>query len=266
MGADILFEHARGVATLTLNRPDRKNAITPPMWTELATLFDRVAVEPSVRVLVVTGAGGAFSSGADLATMAADIGSGARPPALDQMRAVSRAVLALQRLPKPTIASVPSVAVGGGWNLALACDLVIAARSARFSQIFTTRGLSIDVGGSWMLPRLVGLQKAKELAFMATIISAAEADELGLVNLVVPDEALAATVSEWAQRLAAGPPVALSLTKVLLNQSLELGLEHALDAEASAQALNHATDDTAEALNAFVEKREPRFAGGSTTL
>jgi enoyl-CoA hydratase/carnithine racemase len=262
---DILLEHAGGVATLTLNRPDRRNAITPTMWTELARLLDRVADEPSMRVLVVTGAGGAFSSGADLAT-SDGIRSGAAPLALDQMRAVSRAVLALQRLPKPTIASVPGVAVGGGWNLALACDLVIAAERARFSQIFTKRGLSIDVGGSWVLPRLVGLQKAKELAFMATMLTAAEAEALGLVNLVVPDDALAEAVAEWAERLAAGPAVALSLTKTLLNQSLGLGLEQALDAEASAQALNRMTDDTAEALNAFVERREPRFAGGPTPI
>jgi enoyl-CoA hydratase/carnithine racemase len=263
--ADILLEQAGGVATVTLNRPHRRNAITPSMWTDLASLFDRVAGEPSVRVLVVTGAGGAFSSGADLA-VSDGIRNGTPPLALDQMRAVSRAVLALQRLPKPTIASVPGVAVGGGWNLALACDLVIAAQSARFSQIFTKRGLSIDVGGSWVLPRLVGLQKAKELAFMATMLTAAEAEALGLVNLVVPDDTLAEAVAEWAERLAAGPAVALSLTKTLLNQSLGLGLEQALDAEASAQALNRMTDDTAEALNAFVERREPRFAGGPTPI
>ena len=167
----------------------------------------------------------------------------------------------LRRLPQPTIAKVRGVAVGAGMNMALLCDLVVAGDTARFSEIFARRGLTIDFGGSWVLPRRIGLHRAKELALFADIIDAAEADRIGLVNRVVPDGELDAFVDDWARRLAAGPPIALAQTKRLLDNAIGVTLEQALDDEGAAQSVNFGTGDTAEAVRAFVDKRQPEFKG-----
>ena len=177
------------------------------------------------------------------------------------MRSVSAAIEALHAVPQPVVARVAGVCVGVGLNLALCCDLVIASDDARFSEIFVRRGLSIDGGGSWVLPRVVGLLRAKQLALLGDIIPAAEAERLGLVTRVVPRVDLDETVAELAGRLAAGPPLALSMTKRLLDQSAQVTLAQALEAEAKAQAVNFSTRDTAEAMRAFVQRREPRFEG-----
>jgi 2-(1,2-epoxy-1,2-dihydrophenyl)acetyl-CoA isomerase len=169
--------------------------------------------------------------------------------------------LRLHRIPKPTIAKVGGVAAGAGMSMALGCDLVVASDTARFSQIFSKRGLSIDFGASWLLPRLIGLHRAKELAFFADIIDAHEAEAFGLVNRVVPADQLDGLVDDWAARLAAGPPLALSMTKTMLNASLGLSMDQALEEETRSQAVNFATADTTEALTAFLEKRQPRFEG-----
>jgi len=245
-----------GVVTLTLNRPERKNAMNAAMFNELLAVFREVDASTSDRVLVITGAGDAFCSGADLG----DRGSDTRP-ALARLHWVADIALALHRIPKPVIAKVNGVAVGAGMNLALGCDLIIASDNARFSEIFARRGLSIDFGGSWLLPRLIGMHRAKELAFFADIISAKEAAELGLVNRVLPASQLDAFVADWADRLAAGPPLALSMTKRLLTNSFTTTMDEALEAEGLAQSVNTATEDTAEAIRAFLEKREPRFKG-----
>ena len=177
------------------------------------------------------------------------------------MRRVNDACIALQRLPQPTIAKVRGVAVGAGCNLALGCDLVVASATARFSEIFARRGLSLDFGGSWLLPRRIGMHRAKELALLAEIVSAGDALEMGLVNRVLPDSEVDSFVDSWALKLAAGPPIALAQTKRLLNNALNVTLEEALDDEAAAQTINFATSDTAEAMRAFIEKREPKFIG-----
>ncbi len=248
-------ERAGGVVTVTLNRPEKKNAANATMWRELGECFRDVTARDDDRVVVITGAGDAFCSGADLSS----VGPNATPLAL--MRGVGDVALALHRLPKPTIAKVNGVAAGAGVNLAICCDLVVASDGARFSEIFARRGLSIDFGGSWLLPRLVGLHRAKELTLLADMISAAEAAEIGLVNRVVAAAELDDFVAGWAQRLANGPPIALSMSKSLLNQSFEVSMAQALDDEGRCQAVNFATADTAEALAAFVDKREPRFLG-----
>jgi 2-(1,2-epoxy-1,2-dihydrophenyl)acetyl-CoA isomerase len=192
----------------------------------------------------------------------ATVGEGERPPhALASMRHVGDVCLALYRLPQPTIAKVRGVAVGAGMNLAMVCDLVVASDTARFSEIFARRGLSIDFGGSWVLPRRVGMHRAKELALFAEIIGAAEAERIGLVNHVVPDAELDEFVAGWAQKLAGGPPIALAQTKRLLNNAVGITLEQALDEEAAAQAVNLSTSDTKEAVRAFLEKRTPSFTG-----
>lgn len=249
-----------GVVTVTMNRPARKNAANPTMWAELKATFAEVAANRGDRAMVLTGAGDAFCSGADLGADGA-ISGAPGDPYLQQMRVLGEVALQLHHIPKPTIAKVGGVAAGAGMSMALGCDLVVASDTARFSQIFAKRGLSVDFGSSWLLPRVIGLHRAKELAFFADIISAQEAAEIGVVNRVVPAAELDAFVDDWARRLAEGPPLALSMTKSMLNQSLSLSLDEALDSEARSQTLNFASKDFAEAVSAFHEKRVPRFEG-----
>jgi 2-(1,2-epoxy-1,2-dihydrophenyl)acetyl-CoA isomerase len=252
----IIERTASGVATVTLNRPQKKNAVNAAMWNELLEVFREVDARDEDRVLIVTGAGGEFCSGADLGVE----GERERHQLL-RMHHLNNVALALHRLTKPTIAKVRGVAAGAGLNLGLGCDLVVAGETARFSQIFARRGLAIDFGGSWILPRLVGLHKAKELALFADIIDAREAERMGLVNRVVADGELDAFVASWAERLAAGPPLALAMTKRLLNDGLGTDFAAALDAEAMAQSVTIVTDDVREAFSAFFEKRTPEFKG-----
>jgi enoyl-CoA hydratase/carnithine racemase len=256
----VQLERSGGIVTVTWSNPAKKNAIPASAWPELEATFREVAQRRDDRCVVVTGEGDDFSSGADVTGDAASEAAEARHP-LQAMRSIAGAIEALHALPQPVVARVAGVCVGIGLNLALACDLVIASDDARFSEIFVRRGLSIDGGGSWSLPRTVGLLRAKELALLGDIIPAAEAERVGLVTRVVPRSELDATVAELAGRLAAGPPLALSMTKRLLDQSAQVTLAQALEAEAQAQTVNFATKDTAEAMLAFVERREPRFEG-----
>jgi 2-(1,2-epoxy-1,2-dihydrophenyl)acetyl-CoA isomerase len=256
----LIVERDDGVVTVTMNRPARKNAANGTMWRELMATFEDVAADRHDRVMVLTGAGDAFCSGADLGDPA-DVAGRPGDPYLVQMRALADVALRLHRFPKPTIAKVGGVAAGAGMSMALGCDLVVAADTARFSQIFSKRGLSVDFGASWLLPRLIGLHRAKELAFFADIIDAAQVAEFGLVNRVVPAAELDAFVDEWARRLADGPPLALSMTKTMLNNSFGLSMDQALEEESRSQAVNFGTADTAEAIAAFIQKRQPRFVG-----
>ncbi|MET7770856.1 enoyl-CoA hydratase-related protein [Nocardia sp. NPDC005366] len=242
-------ERRDGVVTVVLSRSEKKNAGNPTMWRELAETFTEIERTPGDRVMVVTGAGGDFCSGADLEGISGD--------ALDYMKRASHAAEALSALTIPTIAKVDGVAVGAGWNLALGCDLVVATDRARFSQIFIRRALSLDFGGSWLLPRLVGLQKAKELAYFGEILSAAEASEMGLVTRIVAVDELDTVVESMARRLVHAPAQALSLTKQLLDAAADGGsVEAALQRENHAQAINMLGPDAVEARAAFVEKRE----------
>ncbi|MGW6699758.1 enoyl-CoA hydratase/isomerase family protein [Nocardia sp. NPDC055049] len=250
----LLTEDRNGVRTLTLHRPHRKNAINRELWAALREALDAAGRDRDVRALVLTGAGGAFCSGADIATP-----DPSHP--LHKLRALTDVALLLHELPIPTIAKVHGVAVGAGWNLALGCDLVVATPESRFSQIFTRRGLSLDLGGSWLLPKLVGLQQAKRLALLAETIDAERAHALNLVTWVVAESELDAFVVELAERLAAGPPVALAQTKALLNEGADRTLRDALANEARAQGVNFATADAPEAFAAFAAAREPEFTG-----
>jgi len=246
------------IATVTLTNPGKKNAIPGAAWPAIEAAFREVGADNRVRCVVVTGDGDDFCSGADVSGSGE---GGGHAHQLQQMRAISAAIEAIHSVPQPMVARVTGVCVGVGLNMALGCDLVIAADDARFSEIFARRGLSIDGGGSWVLPRIVGLQRAKELALLADIIDAAEAERLGLVTRVVPRAELDTTVADVAGRLAAGPPLALSMTKRLLNQSAQITLPQALEAEAQAQTVNFGSRDTHEAMVAFIERREPRFEG-----
>lgn len=245
-----------GILTVTMDRPERRNAIDEAMWDELEAVARTTAADPEVRCVVLTGAGGAFCSGADLAA-----GGGPRRHQLAQMRRINAVVQAWHDLTQPTIAKVTGVAAGVGFSFALGCDLVVATPEARFSAIFAKRGLSLDGGLSWLLPRAVGIHRAKELALFADLVDAEEGARLGFVNRVVPAEEIDAVVADWAQRLSAGPPIALAMTKRLLDRSFEQPFEQALDDEARTQTVNFGTADTVEAITAFLEKRDPRFRG-----
>lgn len=249
-------ERADGIVTITLDRPHRKNAIDSVMWDELLEVASGIVGSSEDRCVVLAGAGGDFCSGADLSGEGAD-----GTHQLANMRRINAVVQAFHELPQPTIAKVTGVVAGVGLSFALGCDLVAAADDARFSTIFAKRGLSLDGGQSWLLPRLVGMHKAKELALLAELITASEALELGLVNRVVPASELDSLVEDWAERLAAGPPIALAMTKRMLNRSFEQSFEQALDDEARCQTVNFSTRDTVEAITAFLQKRAPRFTG-----
>ncbi|MEM9465037.1 MAG: enoyl-CoA hydratase [Actinomycetota bacterium] len=251
-----------GVATITIDRPQVRNAIPPGGWEALHDLFDEIARDDAVRVLVLTGAGEDFCSGADVGGggRTGDAGRQRTHP-LDDMRIVGRSCQTLHTLPKPTIARVDGVAAGAGLNMALACDFVLASDRSRFSEIFARRGLNIDFGGSFLLPRIVGMQRAKELVMLADVIDAPRALEMGLVNRVVARNDLDARVDEFVTKLLAGPPIALATSKKLLNQSFTSTLEEALEAEGIGQAYQFTTADTVEAMTAFAEKRTPEFKG-----
>lgn len=250
----LLVDDRAGVRTLTLNRPRRKNAINPDLWIALRDALHQAGRDRGVRALVITGAGGSFCSGADIS-----VPDDTHPKY--KLQRLTDVALALHELPVPTVAKVAGVAVGAGWNLALGCDLVVATPESTFCQIFSKRGLSIDLGGSWLLPKLVGLQQAKRLALLAETIDAAEAQALNLVTWVVSATEIDGFVEDLAGRLAAGPPFALAQTKSLLNEGADSTLRDALASEARAQIGNFATADAAAAYAAFAEKREPSFTG-----
>lgn len=265
----LLTEDAGGVRTLTLNRPERKNSISPELREELLAALDDTRADDDLRCVVITGAGDAFCSGVDLGGSKVTKGAAAGEKRAPELRAVKeamkrgvqRVITAIWELDKPVIASVNGVAAGGGAQLALVCDLVLAAESARFIEIFARRGLVLDSGGGWLLPRLVGMAKAKELAFFAESLPAADALAIGLVNRVVPDAQLAAVTREWAEKLAAGATRAIGASKVLLNSAFDTDLQTFFEAEASAQALVSQSDDFKEGVRAFMEKRAPEFKG-----
>lgn len=261
--AAIRVERRDGLVTITLDRPEKKNAINAEAWVELDRALAEVAVDANDRALLLTGAGGNFSAGADLTGGGKGLGLTGRPlqPIVQEMRAVGEIVMRLQRMPKPTLAKVDGVAVGVALGLVLACDLVVASDRARFSEIFAKRGLALDGGTSWLLPRRIGLHKAKELAFFAEMIDAKEAESIGLVNKVVPACELDALADDWGRRLAAGPTLALGLSKRLLDASMGATFEQALEDEARCQHITYSSKDMREGIAAFLERREPRFIG-----
>ncbi|MEV7504270.1 enoyl-CoA hydratase-related protein [Streptomyces sp. NPDC093018] len=256
------------VSYLTLNRPETLNALTPALRDRLVDLLGQASADPSVRAVLLTGTGRGFCAGADLRS-GTDSRSGADSPspripgdvARTLRTGAQRLIAAVLDCEKPVIAAVNGTAAGLGAHLALACDLVLAAESARFIEVFVRRGLVPDAGGAYLLPRLTGLQRAKELMFFGDALSAPEAERLGLVNRVLPEGELAKTARDWATRLATGPTRALALTKHLLNSSLDSDRPTAFAAEAWAQEINLTTQDAGEGLRAFAERRGPEFLG-----
>jgi len=246
------------IRTVTMSNPGRRNAVPPTSWGELTDAFVDFE-ESSQRVLVLKGSNGDFCAGADMNKPATRSPSAADTAA--RMRVVSRAVTALHRLTKPTIAAVDGVAVGAGLNMAIGCDIVIATDRARFAEIFVKRGLTLDFGGTWLLPRLVGLARARELALTGRIIGAEEAVDIGLITSVVAAGNLDDAVTLMATQLATGAPLAQAMIKRALDRSSAMSFEQALAFEEYAQAILLASDDLQEGSAAFLDKRDPNFKG-----
>lgn len=247
------------VATVTLNRPEKKNAMSRVMFEEIGDAFGRASDDDDVRCLVVTGAGGAFCSGADLTDPHNLVATSLE--GRDRMRMVNRITTAVITCRVPTIAKVTGIAAGAGANLAFGCDLIVATRAAAFAELFVKRGLVVDFGGSWALTRLLPLHRAKELALLGETLGAEEADRLGMLNRICDDSEVDAVTKDLAARLAALPPRTVSAIKENLNRAPERTLAETLEAEASSQSLLFTSEDTREAITAWVEKREPRFTG-----
>jgi 2-(1,2-epoxy-1,2-dihydrophenyl)acetyl-CoA isomerase len=262
--AAILHSDADGIRRITLNRPEAANALRPVDRDRLIELINEADEDHAVRVVVIAANGRHFCSGADVAGIARS-GSADAKRATDSMRRImngaQRLVAAVLDCGKPVIAVVNGAAAGIGAHLALAADLVVAAEDASFVEVFVRRGLVIDGGGAYLLPRRTGMQKAKELAFFGDKLPAAEALALGMVNRVVPAEQLAAAADEFALRLAAGPTTAISLTKRLLNASPDGDRAAAFLAEAMAQEIQSTADDSREGVRSFMERRPPEFRG-----
>ncbi|MFE7513559.1 enoyl-CoA hydratase/isomerase family protein [Streptomyces sp. NPDC057540] len=259
--SDVLHTVENGVAWITLNRPEAMNAVTWDQRERIIALLTEASADPDVRCVVVTATGRGFCAGADLrgAPSTGDLVAGdvARMIRLGAQRFIG----AVMDCEKPVIAAVNGTAAGIGAHLAFACDLVLAADSARFIEVFVRRGLVPDGGGAYLLPRLIGPRRAKELMFFGDAVGAAEAKEMGLVNRVVPADELAKTARDWAERLAQGPTRALALTKQLVNASLDVDRSAAFAAEATAQEINMTTRDAQEGVASFVERREARYEG-----
>jgi len=257
-----------GVLWLTLNRPEAANAVTPDQRDLLTDLLADASARAEVRAVVLTATGKHFCTGADLRHSRP---GPARPEGAPErvvgdvsrmiQQGAQRLVTAVVDCEKPVIGAINGTAAGIGAHLALACDLVLAAEGARFIEVFVRRGLVPDGAGCWLLPRLVGLQKAKELMFFGDDVPAAEAERIGLVNRVVPPDDLEKVAGEWAARLASGPTRSIGLTKGLLNRSLDSDRATAFREEALAQELNMQTHDANEGVAAFVERRDPDYRG-----
>jgi 2-(1,2-epoxy-1,2-dihydrophenyl)acetyl-CoA isomerase len=259
--AELVLHHAAdGIATLTLNRPEKLNAFADDMREQLVRALDRVAGEGDARVLVLTGAGRAFCAGGDVHHMAALKERDADYRELKSLLELGRAIVTrLEALPIPTIAAVNGVAAGAGLNLALACDLRVATDQASFGETFSRVGLHPDWGGTFFLPRLVGPSRALEMCWLGDTIDAAEALRIGLVNHVWSAAAFAENLRALASRLAAAPQTSLRHIKQSLRASCDRTLNQCLDAEVTAQAACWASPDVGEGLRAFVEKRSPEF-------
>jgi 2-(1,2-epoxy-1,2-dihydrophenyl)acetyl-CoA isomerase len=256
----LLSSSSTGVRTITLNRPDRLNAVNPRLADELPRAIDDAATDDTVRVVVITGAGRGFCSGLDLSEPPRLPGSDLRQR-LDTLAWVGRWVLAVVECEKPVIAAVNGPAAGAGFGLALAADIRLVARSARVSAGYVRRGLSPDAGVSYFLPRHVGLARASEIVLSGRDLDADECLRIGLAAAVLDEAGFAEAVTGWAEKLAAGPPVAFALSKRLLAASSGTALEEHLERELSAIKTCFASADVAEALRAFGEKRAPVFRG-----
>ena len=265
MSQDLQESFACGIATLTMNRPEARNALSRDMMMGLAEALPRLAADPAVRLVVLTGAGDAFCAGGDVKGFARNAAGAPATVSFDHKVTDLRARMEVSRwlheMPKPTLAVIPGAAAGAGLSVALACDLRIATEDAKLTTAFSKIGLSGDFGGSYFLNHLVGAAKAREMYFTGQVISGAEGQRIGLVNRAVPAAQLADAARAWAAELAALPTVAVGYMKRNLNTGLRGSLSDVLDAEALHMIRTFETDDHKGAAVAFVEKRPPKFSG-----
>lgn len=259
---DIIYTKEEGIATITLNRPDTRNAHGPEMTESIVRALEDAAKDSKVRVMVVTGTGRSFCSGADVKAMAKE----ARRPRGEEKKKEPEArpasiPLLLQRFDKPVIAAINGIAVGGGLDIACACDIRIASDKARFAELYVRRGIMPAAGGTYFLPRLVGIDRACLLSWTGDMIDAKEAERIGLVTMVVPHEELESATRELAEKLAKGPPLAIQKAKRAIYDGLGMDLETTLEYIRPIVKELQETEDHKEGARAFVEKREPVFKG-----
>ena len=260
---DLILDRQDGIATVTLNKPDKLNALSWRSWGELVAAVAECDADDGTKVIVVTGAGRGFTSGTDLTT-----GSDPTAPAAEseqtrgqKLRTRYLSAVSLLHAQKPTIAAVNGIAAGAGFSLALACDIRIAAASARFSAIFAKRGISPDLGCSYLLPRIVGIANALRLIYTGDIIGADEALRMGMVSEVVSDERLLERTYELAGSIARGPSLAIEISKRLGYREIEAEIDQHVQYEEYLQRLTRDTEDAAEGRRSFAERREPQFKG-----
>ncbi|MBI3783769.1 MAG: enoyl-CoA hydratase/isomerase family protein [Deltaproteobacteria bacterium] len=257
----IQYSLENDVAWVTMNRPEQRNAVNAEMREELIQVLTDAQTNAAVRAVVLTGSGKGFCTGADLSGPRGQGPTGAGATRLIMKSSSQRLIRALWDLEKPVVAAVNGVAAGLGSHLAFASDFVIAAADARFIEVFVRRGIAVDAAGAFLLPRLVGLQRAKQMVYFGDDLSAADAERFGLVSKIVPGDQLAATAREWAEKLAKGPTVAIGLSKRLLNRSLESDMETCLEEEALVQTVVSQSEDIKEGMTAFMERRPAQFKG-----
>jgi 2-(1,2-epoxy-1,2-dihydrophenyl)acetyl-CoA isomerase len=257
----LLIQQDGGVLTITMNRPEVLNAINETLLAELAQAVEAAAQDEAVRCVVLTGAGRAFGSGQDLRSLDEGRASGATGKVSEHLQKYHRVVLTIRTMPKPVLAAVRGVAAGISCNIALACDMRIAAEDARFIEAFARIGLVPDGGGGYFLPRLVGVGKAMELAMLADEVSGPEAERIGLVNKCVPQAEFEVVIAELSQRLAKGPTRAYGLIKKLIYTSAESDFETSLRLEGELQDIAIETEDHQNAVAAFLQKRPPEYRG-----
>jgi len=260
---DIIFTKEEHIATVRFNRPEAMNAFGPRMMSEIFAALEDAGNDPEVRVLILAGSGRAFSTGADVKAMAeGQVRESVAQRGQDGAEQIPpNMALALRNMDKPVIAAINGFAVGGGLDLCLACDIRIASDKAKFAEVFIRRGLIPALGGTYFLPRLVGLDKACELIWTGDMVDAQEALKLGLVTKVVPHDELDDAAYDMAAKLAKGPPLAIQAAKRAIYDGLTLNLEQTLQYVLAVVARLSQTEDHKEGARAFVEKREPRFIG-----
>jgi len=256
----ILYRQEKAIAFIVLNRPQSFNALNPQAFQELLYVVQEARFNAGIKVVVLTGSGKAFCAGGDMKRM--QEGTGLKPPEQrNEIRTNHQIFKTIHEMEKPVIASVNGAAVGAGCDLALACDMRIASDKARFGEVFINVGLVPDGGGSYFLPRLVGMAKAFELILTGRIIDAQEAERMGLVNYVVPHDELEKETMTLAQKLSDGPPLAMGMAKTILYKGMRMDLSSELEYEAYAQSILMDTEDYREGVRAFSEKRKPNYKG-----